>query len=157
PSPEDFFRTMEDASAVDLDWFCRAWLYTTDYEDIVIKEVKKYFVSNIPTKNMLEFMRARNIGLQDLPRLVFLAEEDGEDHDADLKGKAPSENSVALKEFMMDNMTPMERSNVKEPIYFYEVIFSKPGGIPMPLIVAYTYADGTVEEITYPVERSEER
>lgn len=152
PSPEDFFRTMEDASAVDLDWFWRAWFYTTDYVDIGIKEVKKYFVSNKPTKKMLEFMRARNIGVDDLPPLVFLAEEDGEDHDADLKGKAPSQNSTALKQFMMDNLTSAERSNLKEPKYFYEVTFSKPGGIPMPLIVAYTYADGTVEEITYPVE-----
>ena len=34
PRPEDFFRTMEDASAVDLDWFWRGWFYTTDYVDI---------------------------------------------------------------------------------------------------------------------------
>ena len=45
PSPEDFFRTMEDASAVDLDWFWRGWFYTTDYVDIGIKEVNQYFVS----------------------------------------------------------------------------------------------------------------
>jgi len=50
PTPEDFFRTMEDASAVDLDWFWRGWFYTTDYNDIGIKEVKKYFVSNNPSK-----------------------------------------------------------------------------------------------------------
>ena len=42
PTPEDFFRTMEDASAVDLDWFWRAWFYSTDYTDIGVKDVKKY-------------------------------------------------------------------------------------------------------------------
>jgi len=40
PTPEDFFRTMEDASAVDLDWFWRGWFYTTDANDIGVKEVK---------------------------------------------------------------------------------------------------------------------
>jgi hypothetical protein len=45
PTPEDFFRTMEDASAVDLDWFWRGWFYSTDYVDIGIKEVKQFRVS----------------------------------------------------------------------------------------------------------------
>ena len=43
PTPADFFRTMEDASGVDLDWFWRGWFYTTDVTDIGIKEVKKYY------------------------------------------------------------------------------------------------------------------
>ena len=41
PTPEDFFRTMEDASAIDLDWYWRGWFYTTDWVDIGLKEVKK--------------------------------------------------------------------------------------------------------------------
>ncbi|MFY7957419.1 MAG: M1 family metallopeptidase, partial [Flavobacterium macrobrachii] len=57
PTPEDFFRTMEDASAFDLDWFWRGWFYTTDYVDIGIKEVKKYFVSNEPSKEVEEFLK----------------------------------------------------------------------------------------------------
>ncbi len=152
PTPEDFFRTMEDASAVDLDWFWRGWFYTTDYVDIGVKGIKKYYVSNKPGKNMLEYMAARNITEADLPPLVYLADEESEDFDQSLKGKAPSENSKTLKEFMMDNMTAAERAAVKEPKYFYEVTFDKPGGLPMPLIVEYTYADGTVKNITYPAE-----
>ena len=70
----------------------------------------------------------------------------------ELKGKSPSESSKNLNEFMLDNMTAAERSAVKEPKYFYEVTFDKPGGIPMPLIVEYSYADGTKERITYPPE-----
>ena len=42
PSPADFFRTMEDASGTDLDWFWRGWFYTTDHVDISIDEVKWY-------------------------------------------------------------------------------------------------------------------
>jgi len=97
-------------------------------------------------------MAARNLTQDDLPPLVYLAEEGSEDFDPEMKGKAPSESSQTLKEFMMDNMTEAERANVKEPKYFYEITYDKPGGIPMPLIVEYTYADGTKENITYPPE-----
>jgi len=152
PTPEDFFRTMEDASAVDLDWYWRSWFYTTDYVDIGVKGVKKYYVSDKPGKRMREYMAARNISESDLPPLVYLAEEDSEDFDPELKGKNPLETSQTLKEFIMDNMTAEERKSIKEPKYFYEVTFDKPGGIPMPLIVEYSYADGTKENITYPPE-----
>ncbi|MBT8302556.1 MAG: M1 family metallopeptidase, partial [Maribacter sp.] len=152
PTPEDFFRTMEDASAVDLDWYWRGWFYTTDYVDIGVKGIKKYYVSDKPGKKMQEYMAARNLTEADLPPLVYLADEESEDFDPNLKGKAPSESSQTLKEFMMDNMTAAERAAVKEPKFFYEVTYDKPGGIPMPLIVEYTYADGTKENITYPPE-----
>ena len=152
PTPEDFFRTMEDASSVDLDWFWRGWFYTTDYVDIGVKEVKKYYVTNKVTKQMEEYMAARNLTEDDLPPLVYLAEEGSEDYSDDLKGKLPSETSQTLKEFMMDTMTADERSQVEEPKFFYQVTFDKPGGIPMPLIVEYTYADGTKENVTYPPE-----
>ena len=152
PTPEDFFRTMEDASAVDLDYFWRGWFYTTDFVDIGIKGVKKYYVSNKPTKQRREYMATRNITEADLLPLVYLAAEDSEDYNPGLKGKKPSESSQTLNAFMMDNMTQSERAAVKEPKYFYEVTFNKPGGIPMPLIVEYTYADGTTKSITYPAE-----
>lgn len=152
PTPEDFFRTMEDASAVDLDWYWRGWFYTTDYVDMGVKGVKKYYVSSKPTKEMEKYMADRNLTEADLPPLVYLVEEDSEDFSPDLKGKSPMEVSANLKEFMMDNMTAGERAQVTEPKYFYEITFDKPGGIPMPLIVEYTYADGSKENVTYPPE-----
>ncbi|RKN78403.1 M1 family metallopeptidase [Ulvibacterium marinum] len=152
PTPEDFFRTMEDASAVDLDWYWRSWFYTTDHVDIGVKGIKKYFVNNGPTKVMREYMAERNITEADLLPQVFLAEEDSDDFDDNLKGREASQNSTFLKEFMMDKMSAEERASVSEPKYFYEITFDKPGGIPMPLIVEYTYADGTKENITYPPE-----
>ena len=139
PTPEDFFRTMEDASAVDLDWFWRGWFYTTDFVDIGVKGIKKYQVAKKPVTG-------------DLMSKVFLVSSDSEGYDATLEGVSPSETSKTLKAFMMDNMTAAERAAVKEPKYFFEVTYNKPGGIPMPLIVEYTYADGTVENITYPAE-----
>ena len=152
PTPEDFFRTMEDASAVDLDYYWRGWFYTTDYVDIGVKGIKKYYVTDTPSERLKEAVAKSGQTMDDLPPLVFLAEEDSAEFDANLKGKSPSESSTTLKEFMMDNMTAAERAQVKEPKYFYEVTYDKPGGIPMPLIVEYTYADGSTENITYPAE-----
>ena len=42
PEPADFFRTMEDASGEDLDWFWRGWFYGTDACDISLDTVKYY-------------------------------------------------------------------------------------------------------------------
>ena len=150
PTPEDFFRTMEDASAVDLDWYWRSWFYTTDYVDIGVKGVKKYYVSDKPTKKMKDYMISRGLTEASFPPLVYLVDEESEDFEEGLKGKGLLETSQTLKEYMMDNMTAQERSQVEEPKYFYEVVFNKPGGIPMPIIVEYTYADGSTENVTYP-------
>lgn len=150
PTPEDFFRTMEDASAVDLDWFWRSWFYTTDYVDIGVSEVKKYYVSDEPTAQMKEYMATNGLTTADLPPLVYLADLDAKDTDTEIK--SPVEVSSTLSEFMLDNMTEAERAKVKQPKYFYEVTFDKPGGIPMPLIVEYAYADGTKELVRYPAE-----
>jgi len=150
PTPEDFFRTMEDASAVDLDWYWRSWFYTTDYVDIGIKGVKKYYVSDKPSKKMKDYIASRGLTEASFPPLVYLVDGESEDFEEGLKGRAPSETSQTLKEYMMDNMTTQERAQIEEPKYFYEVVFNKPGGIPMPIIVEYTYADGSKENVTYP-------
>jgi len=152
PTPEDFFRTMEDASAVDLDWFWRGWFYTTDFVDIGVKEVKKYYVSPKPNKELRTIMENRGLTEADLPPLVYMVEEGSEDYDESLKEGDLIENSTTLKEYVMDNLSLEERSQLKTPKYFYEVVFDKPGGLVMPLIVEYSYADGTNELVKYPVQ-----
>ncbi|WP_430906283.1 M1 family metallopeptidase [Maribacter sp. 2-571] len=152
PTPEDFFRTMEDASAVDLDWYWRGWFYTTDYVDIGVKDIEKYYVSNRPTKKMRDYLASRNITEADMPPMVYLDNEKSDGFDASLKGKKPTESSKSLQAFLMDNFDAAERAKLKEPKYFYKVTFDKPGGIPMPIIVSYTYADGSSKDITYPAE-----
>ena len=152
PTPEDFFRTMEDASAVDLDWFWRGWFYTTDFVDIGVKEVKKYYVSPKPNKELRTIMENRGLTEADLPPLVYMVEEGSEDYDESLKEGDLIENSTTLKVYVMDNLSPEERSQLKIPKYFYEVVFDKPGGLVMPLIVEYSYADGTNELVKYPVQ-----
>ncbi|WP_370476933.1 M1 family metallopeptidase [Tamlana flava] len=152
PTPEDFFRTMEDASAFDLDWYWRGWFYTTDWVDIGVKEVKKYFVSDEPNAYMREYMEERGVKRNQLKPLVYLVEEGSEDFKEKMKTKSLLENSKPLQEYIMDNFTPEERKSIKEPKYFYNVTFEKPGGLVMPIIVEYTYADGTSNQVTYPAQ-----
>lgn len=150
PNPEDFFRTMEDASGVELDWFWRGWFYTTDHVDIGVKEVKKFFVSPQPNDKVKEIMAARNI--PDTVPIVFFAEEGAENYTEALKNGSLLEHSTPLNEYILDNFTPEERSKLKQPNYFYEVTFEKPGEMLMPLIVEYSYTDGSKETVKYPVE-----
>lgn len=151
PTPEDFFRTMEDASAVDLDWFWRGWFYTTHNVDMGIKEVKKLYVTDNATKEGKEFLERYGADPEEIDA-IYVVEEDSEEFDENLKGKSALENSSTLKEYVMDNFSEEERRKLKDPKYFYQVIFEKPGGIPMPLIVEFTYADGSTEMKRYPVQ-----
>jgi len=150
PTPEDFFRTMEDASAVDLDWFWRGWFYTTDYTDIGIKEVKKFAVTGKPNDNGKKLAEQYN---RDPNSLVYFIEEGAEGYDDAMKTSIAIDNLPTVKEYIMDNFTPEEQKALKKtPKYFYQVTFDKPGGLVMPIIVEYTYADGTKNRETYPAQ-----
>lgn len=152
PTPEDFFRTMEDASAVDLDWFWRGWFFTTDYTDIGIKEVKKYAVTSTPTeegKKLAE--RYKRFGI-DAKDLVYFVAEGEEGYDEAMKNPEALQDLPTVKEFVMDNFTAEQQKEMESPKYFYQVTYNKPGGLVMPLIVEYTYADGTKKKETFPAQ-----
>jgi len=151
PTPEDFFRTMEDASAVDLDWFWRAWFYSTDYTDIGVKEVKTFYVTSKMSKEVKEMMEQRGMTESDLPPLVYLIDKDSEDFEESMRTSTLADVPT-LQAYIMDNVPADERANLKNPKFFYEVTFEKPGGIPMPIIAEYTYSDGSTKRITYPAE-----
>ncbi|MBO3115840.1 M1 family metallopeptidase [Winogradskyella sp. DF17] len=153
PTPEDFFRTMEDASAVDLDWFWRGWFYTTDYTDIAVKDVKKYIVTTKPNENGKRLAeRYKRFGINPEDVIYFVAEGE-EGYEEALSNPESLENLPTVKEYIMDNLTQEQQKELKEtPKYFYQVTFDKPGGLVMPLIVQYKYADGTTEKVTYPAQ-----
>ncbi|MDN3724557.1 M1 family metallopeptidase [Aequorivita sp. SDUM287046] len=151
PTPEDFFRTMEDASAVDLDWYWRSWFYTTDYVDIGVEDVKKFFVTSKMNKEVKAMMVERGISESDLPPLVYMVEEGSEDFDESMRVSNLDEIQT-LKEYILENIPIEERAKLKQPKYFYKVTFTKPGGIPMPILAQFTYSDGSTERITYPAE-----
>ena len=151
PTPEDFFRTMEDASAVDLDWFWRGWFYTTDYVDISIKEFNQYYISPNPSEELTNYLQ-NDIGI---PRnrwrpLVFF--DKFENDDDNKKENEAIENSKLLNNYLKENYTKEEIQNLEIPKYFYEIVFEKPGGLVMPIIIDIKYEDGDVQRKTYPAQ-----
>ena len=144
PTPEDFFRTMEDASAVDLDWFWRGWFYSTDVVDIGIKSVENYVISQKPSKEIDSILSKYGMTASDLNPTVFMKKNTKESE----KFSEIESHSVAGFEALDVALD----GNKKLPKYFYEIQFEKPGGLVMPIIVDYSYEDGTKERIKYPVQ-----
>ena len=152
PTPEDFFRTMEDASAVDLDWFFRGWFYSTDYVDIGIKEVKQYFVTDTPTKELKDAtINKRRFGTEKKP-YVYLVSGSHSELSSDKKQAFDKNSLQILSDFVAQNFSAEEKTTLKNPKYFYEVEFNKPGGMLMPIIVEITYNDNTKENYTFPAQ-----
>lgn len=153
PTPEDFFRTMEDASAVDLDWFIRGWFYTTDYTDIGIKEVKKYFVSNNETKEVKDYLskRRRRRSGTDGP-MVYMVAEGSEDYTPEMNKPFNPKEITHLDAYIKSHFTLEEQAKLVVPKYFYQVTFDKPGGLVMPIIVELTFEDGTTENHVFPAQ-----
>jgi len=151
PTPADFFRSMEDASAMDLDWFWRGWFYTTGNNDIGIKEVKKYYVTDKPTERAENMAKAYGITVDQLPASLYLVSEDSKEFNKDLKNKNPEDYNL-LNDYIKKNFSSEEKATLKAPKYFYELVFEKPGDLVMPIIVEFTYEDGTKERKQYPAE-----
>ncbi|MCK4562533.1 MAG: M1 family peptidase, partial [Flavobacteriaceae bacterium] len=154
PTPADFFRTMEDASGTDLDWFWRGWFYTTEFNDIGIKDVKRYVVTDKPTKRATKMAKAYGVNVEDFGQNLFLVNmDDSEEFTPEMaQVKDPVKDIAFLNEYLADNYTAEERKSHKNTKYFYEIIFEKPGGLVMPILVEYVFADGTKENKYYPAE-----
>jgi hypothetical protein len=151
PTPEDFFRTMEDASAVDLDWFWRGWFYTTDYVDISIKEVKQFYVTDAQPADMKEVtVKKGRFGKEDGP-FVYMVPDNPEDKKQQRKALATADVQL-LNDYLQKKFTPKERAKLSNPRYFYEVTFDKPGDMLMPIIAELTFDDGTTETTTFPAQ-----
>ncbi len=148
PTPEDFFRTMEDASAVDLDWFWRGWFYTTDFVDIGVESVNTVQVTSQPPAAYIERLKSFGYSIEDLPPLVFRVNEDDEDYDENAEPFA----GLDAEEYLAENGLTVAQENLEKTNYLYEVTFNKPGGLVMPILVEYNYADGSTLTERYPVQ-----
>jgi len=149
PTPADFFRTMEDASAMDLDWFWRGWFYSTDYNDVGVKSVKSYYTTDKPTEKAIAELKRYNLPLENYKDyLIFFAE--GEPSANEILKKT---TDIQVLKNYMSRLSESEKEELKEtPNYFYEVTYEKPGGLVLPLIVDITYEDGETERKSYPAQ-----
>lgn len=160
PTPADFFRTMEDASAVDLDWFFRGWFYTTDHVDIALGNIHLYTADSQNPDTEEAWQRALDnekpeyisdilnkgewVRTQDKPELLDFYNE----HDQFTATNAARNkyNSSNKKLEQWEKELLLNQSN------FYIIDFENKGGLVMPIILDITYADGSTEYIKLPAE-----
>jgi len=147
PKPADFFRTMEDASAVDLDWFWRGWFYTTDNCDMSLDDVKWFKVK----KNQATVEnKGKNVAKGDL------AAKGDSNKPADFSQGPQYFNVIPTDtRFYGDFANRIDDKAVisqMETKNFYEITLSNKGGLIMPVIIEWTYKDGTKEIERLPAE-----
>ncbi|ASZ11479.1 aminopeptidase [Chitinophaga sp. MD30] len=155
PTPADFFRTMEDASAVDLDWFWRGWFFGIEPVDIALDSVKWYRLDNHdPSVNNPERKAAYDKDIDHIARqrnkaegIKFAVDQDTSLQDFYVKWDRFAVNNTdkaAFTEFT-NGLSPEEKKLYDSKKNFYELTFTNKGGLVMPLIIEWTFADGTKE------------
>ena len=162
PTPADFFRTMEDASAVDLDWFWRGWFFTTDHVDISIEKVK-WFTLNTENPEIEANWRKENDAKKDVHIGVTRNNESIAQTQTEIypelmdfyNTKDPygfSDLDVSDYNELMKKLTPEQQALLNSNLHFYEIEFRNIGGLVMPLILQLNYTDGTSEVRYIPAE-----
>jgi hypothetical protein len=160
PTPADFFRTMEDASGVDLDWFWRGWFYSIDHTDIAISKVRHFVIDTrnpeVEKKNQREKKAQEPITLSQernkaLPKLV--------DANPELKDFYNTYDPLNVTERdkqdynkLLESLDEDEKSALRGGSNFYLVDLRNIGGLVMPVILEIEYTDGKKEELRIPAE-----
>lgn len=162
PTPADLFRTLEDASGEDLDWFWRGWFYGTDVTDIAIDSVK-YFKPDIESapRAQAETTTQRKL---DKPQLNSFEDISKIRNREDKSIKFLTDADTTLRDFYWRyarGLEPYDTTTYTVPVpvrtepldeeakkrvagkHFYELSFSNKGGLVMPIIVEWTFKDGT--------------
>ncbi|MEI7965595.1 MAG: M1 family metallopeptidase [Chitinophagaceae bacterium] len=175
PTPGDFFRTMEDASGEDLDWFWRGWFYSTDACDISLDTVRWSVLSTDPIgggnnngpstrkipvakPNLNNFDDISKIRNRDDKRIVFATDADESLRDFYWKydrGLAKVDSTpfeITTPAAVVDTFTQAERYHIAGAKNMYELTFSNKGGLLMPIIVEWTFKDGSKEIDRVPVQ-----
>ncbi|KQR72081.1 M1 family metallopeptidase [Pedobacter sp. Leaf176] len=163
PQPADLFRTMEDASGEDLDWFWRGWFYGTEPCDIsldTVKVAKADFPTTIPEARarMVKVDKPAVNAFQDISKIrnredkkiSFYVDKTPAAQDFYYKydrGLVSVDTATAVK---TQGTLPLEvvasgDQQKYENKFFYELDFSNKGGLVMPIIVEFTYKDGSKE------------
>lgn len=162
PTPSDFFRTMEDASGTDLDWFWRGWFFSTDHVDIAVDSLKWYQIDSGDPDESAERKRQEKDKKEptlskqrnaDLPKRIDWQPGlkdfyNSEDYDP---GKVEDSARKAYQKFL-DGLDDEERTLLRRKTNFYVARFRNVGGLVMPIIFRVTYNDNTSETYKIPAE-----
>jgi hypothetical protein len=171
PEPADLFRTMEDASGEDLDWFWRGWFFGTDACDLAIDSVKAFkadVTATVPqqrdTVANKKVDKPMYTGVDDISKqrnrddksIKFLVDQDTTLHDfywRYTRGLEPTDTTTY--QVPVPATTEAVDETTKEKVaakYFYEVSFSNKGGLVMPIIIEWTFKDGTKQTDRIPAQ-----
>jgi hypothetical protein len=167
PTPSDLFRTLEDASGVDLDWFWRGWYYSTDHVDIAITDVREYKVSTANPD--IEFELKRQEHADEVPETLGQIRNREEGRTTRLErfpelGDFYNENDEFtasnadrnIYTTLLDGLEDWELAALQRAAadndYVYFIDFSNIGGLVSPLPLNITNADGSVEFMMIPAE-----
>jgi hypothetical protein len=163
PTPSDLFRTMEDASGVDLDWFWRGWFFTTDHVDISLDNVTPFRMdtknpdiekpmAGKTAKEELEKDITYQNNKKDLPTTAVERNKDLEDfyNSYDPNAIVPSDKK-AYDQYMA-GLGEKEKAFIAKGLHFYQLDLSNKGGLVMPLIIQFNLEDGTKEVKRIPAE-----
>lgn len=160
PTPADFFRTMEDASGVDLDWFWRGWFYSTEHVDLSIDDVRLYVIDAGDPDERAERQRLEREATEktlseernkELPKLIdnFPGLRDFYN---DYDPYEVSDDDRKSFERFLESLNDDEKKMLKRKTNFYVLDFSNVGGLVMPIIVRLHYEDGSSELLEIPAE-----
>ena len=173
PTPYDFFRTMEEASGVDLDWFWRGWFYSTDHVDIALNNIH---LASLDTLDPQINLAKDRVDFENEPLILH----DQRNEAAKIETRVTERPELLDIYNEYDEFTPSDREMVDskeilEDLYdkndsdpewkkkalveaiekdeeYYIFEFSNKGGLVMPIPLEITYEDGTKELIRIPVE-----
>lgn len=159
PQPADFFRIMEDASGVDLDWFWRGWYFTTDHVDLSIEDVKVFIpvYDEATAKEAAEYLnsikrdhiatiRDREILINEIDIDTLLRDK------YNITEAAPSEAMLKNIEALNTALSDEEKAMLEKGHLYYQISFRSHGGMIMPIILEFEFEDGTRSEVRIPAE-----
>jgi hypothetical protein len=162
PTPADFFRTMEDASAIDLDWFWKGWFYGIQPVDIAMKTVNHFKLDPKDPNKKYEFVTSEKASapkyISDIRNKTEITQTYNEldptlnDFYNGYDKDKPDNISISEYNAALAKMTPEDKKLLESSKNYYEITFENKGGLPMPIILEMEYEDGTKEVKRVPVE-----
>ena len=161
PEPADFFRTMEDASGVDLDWFWRGWFFGIDHVDLALDEVKYYRLRRYDegeaaleevASEALDLPYISNRRNKETVKETVMERYPNLQDDYNRRREAMIEGRRKENKQMLDALPSVDKALLEADRHYYEIAFRNIGGLVMPLIVLFELEDGTERLVHIPVE-----
>jgi aminopeptidase N len=160
PTPADFFRTMEDASGQDLDWFWRGWFYGTDHTDISIENIHRY---SVDTRDPYKEKTAKKNKRDEEPKRLFQQRNKAlakrvdafpelKDFYNEFDELEITDKDREAYEKMLKGLSDKEKALLKEKRHFYKVDLKNNGGLVMPVVIKATFEDDTTQEFRLPAQ-----